>query len=149
MFFCPYCGTLLLIQACVDQNQFSCTTCNYVQFIPLTYDPRSVLNITHSFHDFKKVCGDDVEPSKAMIVSGNEGGGSTDNAKIPVSTNTNTDGVIGSAEGGQIMTINCPNEDPPCSSEKAFYIQIQMRSADEPATIFFKCVQCGHQWRQD
>ncbi|CCW60810.1 unnamed protein product [Phytomonas sp. EM1] len=148
MFFCPYCGTLLLIQACSVQNRFSCTTCNYVRFIPLTCNHRPVLTITHSFHGSKKVCGDDAEYSKVEVVSSGDGG-CADNDKFSISNHTDADGAIGGAEGGQVMTINCPNEDPPCSSEKAFYIQIQMRSADEPATIFFKCVQCGHQWRQD
>ncbi|KAK9820401.1 hypothetical protein WJX72_009980 [[Myrmecia] bisecta] len=37
---------------------------------------------------------------------------------------------------------------PQCSGTQAFFMEIQIRSADEPATLFFKCVQCRHQWRE-
>uniref|UniRef100_A0A6M2E1G8 DNA-directed RNA polymerase subunit n=1 Tax=Amblyomma tuberculatum TaxID=48802 RepID=A0A6M2E1G8_9ACAR len=38
---------------------------------------------------------------------------------------------------------------PKCSHERAYFMQIQTRSADEPMTTFYKCCnpQCGHQWR--
>lgn len=35
-----------------------------------------------------------------------------------------------------------------CSYHQAYFMEIQIRSADEPATIFFKCVKCGSQWRE-
>ena len=38
---------------------------------------------------------------------------------------------------------------PKCSHTKAYYMQIQIRSADEPSSLFFKCVSCGHQWSQN
>ncbi|KAL2417977.1 hypothetical protein ABEF95_001330 [Exophiala dermatitidis] len=40
----------------------------------------------------------------------------------------------------------CPNEK--CDSNKAYFYQLQTRSADEPPTSFFKCVECGKQWRE-
>ncbi|XP_038903069.1 DNA-directed RNA polymerase III subunit RPC10-like [Benincasa hispida] len=41
----------------------------------------------------------------------------------------------------------CPN----CAFGKAAFIQIQLRSADEPATTFYKCMNenCRHNWRED
>ncbi|KAK2161113.1 hypothetical protein LSH36_121g09042 [Paralvinella palmiformis] len=38
---------------------------------------------------------------------------------------------------------------PKCSHKRAFFMQIQTRSADEPMTTFYKCcnMQCGHRWR--
>ncbi|XP_076330739.1 RNA polymerase III subunit K [Tachypleus tridentatus] len=38
---------------------------------------------------------------------------------------------------------------PKCNHGRAFFMQIQTRSADEPMTTFYKCCnpQCGHQWR--
>ena len=36
----------------------------------------------------------------------------------------------------------CPN----CHYHEAFFMQIQIRSADEPMSVFYKCVQCSHQW---
>jgi len=35
-----------------------------------------------------------------------------------------------------------------CGYHQAYFNEIQIRSADEPATLFFKCVKCGNQWRE-
>ena len=35
---------------------------------------------------------------------------------------------------------------PQCSHDSAYFMQIQIRSADEPTTIFYKCVKCGKMW---
>ena len=39
---------------------------------------------------------------------------------------------------------------PKCENGSAYFIQIQIRSADEPMTIFYKCInaKCSHQWRE-
>ncbi|XP_076249626.1 RNA polymerase III subunit K [Calliopsis andreniformis] len=38
---------------------------------------------------------------------------------------------------------------PKCAHPRAYFMQIQTRSADEPMTTFYKCCnpQCGHNWR--
>ena len=36
---------------------------------------------------------------------------------------------------------------PKCSHPRAYFIELQTRSADEPSTFFYKCVNCGHQHR--
>lgn len=38
---------------------------------------------------------------------------------------------------------------PKCAHGRAFFMQIQTRSADEPMTTFYKCcdMKCGHRWR--
>lgn len=33
-----------------------------------------------------------------------------------------------------------------CPSTEAWVQEIQIRAADEPATLFFRCCQCGFQW---
>lgn len=38
---------------------------------------------------------------------------------------------------------------PKCSHNRAYYMQKQIRSADEPSSIFYKCVSCGNQWTQN
>jgi DNA-directed RNA polymerase III subunit RPC11 len=35
---------------------------------------------------------------------------------------------------------------PYCAFGEAFFMQIQIRSADEPMTTFYRCVQCAKQW---
>merc|ERR1712212_606843 len=39
---------------------------------------------------------------------------------------------------------------PKCSHNRAFFMQIQTRSADEPMTTFYKCckMECGHRWKE-
>ncbi|XP_014217621.1 DNA-directed RNA polymerase III subunit RPC10 [Copidosoma floridanum] len=39
---------------------------------------------------------------------------------------------------------------PKCSHDRAYFMQIQTRSADEPMTIFYRCCNslCNHQWRE-
>ena len=35
-----------------------------------------------------------------------------------------------------------------CGKRQCTYYEQQTRSADEPMTIFIRCVNCGKQWRQ-
>ncbi len=35
---------------------------------------------------------------------------------------------------------------PKCSHSEAYFLQMQIRSADEPMSIFYKCCKCSHQW---
>ena len=37
---------------------------------------------------------------------------------------------------------------PKCNHDRAMWWLVQTRSGDEAATKFFKCVKCGHQWRE-
>lgn len=58
------------------------------------------------------------------------------------------DDVIGGAaawENVDSIEERCPS----CNHNRAYFMQIQTRSADEPMTIFYKCcnAQCGHNWR--
>ncbi|GAU98981.1 hypothetical protein RvY_10047 [Ramazzottius varieornatus] len=38
---------------------------------------------------------------------------------------------------------------PKCNHKRAYYTEMQTRSADEAATIFYKCMGCGNQWREN
>ncbi|KAG5507016.1 hypothetical protein JKF63_05762 [Porcisia hertigi] len=154
MFFCPFCSTLLLVVPHVEGNAFVCATCRYLHSVasasrraPTNAFGEPILTIQHSLvaHN-RKLMDDQGEP--AADTSNAEAGSATSASPAVAKTETST-AMDASAEGGQITTIQCQNEDNPCSSTKAYFIQIQMRSADEPATVFFKCVECGHQWRQD
>mmetsp|Transcript_12075 Transcript_12075/g.22500 ORF Transcript_12075/g.22500 Transcript_12075/m.22500 type:complete len:114 (+) Transcript_12075:186-527(+) len=35
---------------------------------------------------------------------------------------------------------------PACSFGEAYFMQMQIRSADEPMSVFYKCVKCSNQW---
>lgn len=44
----------------------------------------------------------------------------------------------------------CTETCPKCSHSRAYFMQMQTRSADEPMTIFYKCCSptCGHRWKE-
>ena len=50
-------------------------------------------------------------------------------------------------EGAQ--TIRVQGGCPKCSHDTAAYHQLQIRSADEPMTTFYCCVECAHQWKDN
>jgi len=35
---------------------------------------------------------------------------------------------------------------PKCNHGEAYFLQMQIRSADEPMSVFYKCVVCSFQW---
>lgn len=37
---------------------------------------------------------------------------------------------------------------PKCTHDEAYFYSMQLRSADEPSTLFFTCVKCSHQWKE-
>jgi DNA-directed RNA polymerase III subunit RPC11 len=48
-----------------------------------------------------------------------------------------------------LMLITLSADCAKCKGTEAYFLQIQIRSADEPMTVFYKCINtsCGHQWR--
>ncbi|MCS7110777.1 MAG: transcription factor S [Ignisphaera sp.] len=65
------------------------------------------------------------------------------------------------AEKERLMVVNSSIEVPPgsvllkghtrcpkCGYEDVYAWQLQTRAADEPPTTFYKCVKCGHTWRE-
>ncbi|CAH9051791.1 unnamed protein product [Cuscuta europaea] len=38
---------------------------------------------------------------------------------------------------------------PTCGFDEAAFVEMQTRSADEPATRFYKCIGCGFTWKED
>ncbi|KAJ1957999.1 putative Rpc11-DNA-directed RNA polymerase III subunit C11 [Linderina pennispora] len=59
------------------------------------------------------------------------------------------DDVLGGEEAWKnVDSIETPC--PKCQHQRAYFMQIQLRSLDEPATIFFKCCnsECSHTWKE-
>ncbi|KAG2188105.1 hypothetical protein INT44_000856 [Umbelopsis vinacea] len=59
------------------------------------------------------------------------------------------DDVLGGAaawENVDSTEVECPK----CGNGRAYFMQIQIRSADEPMSIFYKCTndKCQNQWRE-
>ncbi|KAJ4460398.1 putative DNA-directed RNA polymerase III subunit RPC10 [Paratrimastix pyriformis] len=56
------------------------------------------------------------------------------------------DDVLGDVDPSKCVTtdlVPCPR----CRHKTSFFYEIQTRSADEPATIFHRCVKCGLNWK--
>lgn len=41
--------------------------------------------------------------------------------------------------------IKCPK----CEHGSAYFMQVQIRSADEPSTNFYRCVSCTFNWKEN
>lgn len=39
---------------------------------------------------------------------------------------------------------------PRCGGDRAYFMQLQTRSADEPMTVFYRCANsdCAHRWKE-
>lgn len=51
----------------------------------------------------------------------------------------------------EAVTLSLPERNitcPKCAAPKAFYYQMQTRSADEPMTIFNTCTTCKYVWKE-
>lgn len=57
--------------------------------------------------------------------------------------------IVDSKQLNNICHLFCLEPCPKCEHPRAYFMQIQTRSADEPMTTFYKCcsLQCGHRWR--
>ncbi|KAF2680303.1 hypothetical protein K458DRAFT_407331 [Lentithecium fluviatile CBS 122367] len=54
-------------------------------------------------------------------------------------------GGAGSWDNVDKVKVQCPNEK--CRNDEAYWYALQIRSADEPMTNFYKCTKCSKQWR--
>lgn len=57
------------------------------------------------------------------------------------------DDVLGGEEAWknvQKTQATCPG----CDHHEAYFREIQTRSADEPATIFYRCAKCEKTWKE-
>ena len=48
---------------------------------------------------------------------------------------------------GEKTNVRCTREG--CESEEATFYQVQIRSADEPMTTFYRCTKCGQRWMEN
>ncbi|PBP22397.1 DNA-directed RNA polymerase III subunit RPC10, partial [Diplocarpon rosae] len=56
-------------------------------------------------------------------------------------------GGEGSWDNADKTKMQCPKDG--CDGNEAAFFQVQIRSADEPMTGFYKCMTCGNRWREN
>lgn len=67
-------------------------------------------------------------------------------------TRVEKDDVFGGSEAwdnADKTKVQCANPANNCNGDEAAFFQVQIRSADEPMTSFFKCMACGYRWREN
>uniref|UniRef100_A0A7S2STF7 DNA-directed RNA polymerase subunit n=1 Tax=Rhizochromulina marina TaxID=1034831 RepID=A0A7S2STF7_9STRA len=57
-------------------------------------------------------------------------------------TKKKVDDVLGGAKAWENVD-KTEHRCPACGHDEAYFMQIQIRSADEPMSSFYKCVKCG------
>lgn len=70
-----------------------------------------------------------------------------DKKKLPRKEVDDVLGGEGAWDNVDQTPAQCPRD--VCGGDKAYFFQLQIRSADEPMTTFYKCVKCSHQWREN
>jgi DNA-directed RNA polymerase III subunit RPC11 len=123
MLFCPRCGTLLL----------------------LSYDDADDADRSADMED--DVRGAPLRCPQCRYAYAGDPGVAVTRRTECTKHKKQQDDVLGGADAWK--NVDCTTaECPKCEHAKAYFMQIQIRSADEPSTIFYKCCQCGHQWRE-
>lgn len=94
-------------------------------------------------------CRNYVKMSDQIIVCPNckyENKYSETNLESEVFVTTKTDEIFEKPSGelGNFEAIDCPR----CGHGRALFKEVQTRSADEATTVFYQCVLCEHNWRQ-
>jgi DNA-directed RNA polymerase III subunit RPC11 len=117
MWFCPFDGTLLQIQTLSPSE--SDAMANFNEEGPSSLMECKTCPYTHSLkcHFIKTT-----RPERKEV-----------------------DDILGGAaawENVDRTQANCSK----CSHNEAFFMQMQIRSADEPMSVFYKCCKCGFQW---
>lgn len=66
--------------------------------------------------------------------------------KAPLSPLDVNSFVIGDSD--MVFTNKTEAKCEKCGHNEAFFNEIQIRSADEPATLFYCCCKCKYRWRE-
>ncbi|NXV95434.1 RPC10 polymerase, partial [Calonectris borealis] len=134
LLFCPACGNVLVAEEGPRCHRFACTTCPYVR------------NVTRK--------GPGRRGARAGAGGRRGAGRGPLTGGVPQVTSRKyprlkeVDDVLGGAAAWENVDSTA-EPCPKCEHPRAYFMQIQTRSADEPMTTFYKCcnAQCGHRWR--
>ena len=129
----------------VGHNRFECLTCPYHFVINKRYFERRTI---------QKKEVEDILGGKGAWDNVDQTNGMANEIKQEAVRESNVD----------LKTVQCPNEK--CRNHEAYWYQLQIRSADEPMTAFYKvscayiqavggaranipqCTQCAKEWRE-
>lgn len=127
--FCPTCGNILVVEESAVHNRFTCRTCPYICNV--------TKKITSRIYPKLKVRVRYSPPIRKVV---------------HIIETSHPSQEVDHVMGGVAAWENVDSTDavcPACNHDKAYFMQIQIRSADEPMTTFYKCCNpvCSNNWR--
>jgi DNA-directed RNA polymerase III subunit RPC11 len=133
LYFCQHCGNRLRLEEGNVCFRFSCPTC------PFVFNVKRKLSSKY-FPKLKQV--DEVLSDAAMW----ENVDSTDE-KCPKCTYQTLSFDLLSIS---VLILVWPNRRWSGNHPRAYFMQIQTRSADEPMTTFYRCcsIECQYKWKE-
>lgn len=134
---CPSCANVLITSRVPygdhqGRNRFECRTCPF-QYI-----------IDKRYYERKELKGKEVED----IIGGKDAWKNADKTEGMTTLQSSSASIV-CIQRSRLITllpVQCANNK--CDSTMAFFYQLQIRSADEPMTSFFRCVKCAKEWRE-
>uniref|UniRef100_A0A3P8SX77 DNA-directed RNA polymerase subunit n=1 Tax=Amphiprion percula TaxID=161767 RepID=A0A3P8SX77_AMPPE len=149
LLFCPTCGNVLIVEEGQKCMRFACNTCPYVHNITrkVSYDKtlsfKFIVPVSALYFRQWRFCSWYL---KCLVSDVFLNLPQVNNRKYPKLKEV--DDVLGGAAAWENVDSTA-EKCPKCEHPRAYFMQIQTRSADEPMTTFYKCCngQCGHRWR--
>ncbi|XP_008536631.2 DNA-directed RNA polymerase III subunit RPC10 isoform X1 [Equus asinus] len=143
LLFCPGCGNGLIVEEGQRCHRFACNTCPYVHNITRKVPERApaALSRPGAGSRIRASCAPRPAAAPRAPVAAQ-----VTNRKYPKLKEV--DDVLGGAAAWENVDSTA-EPCPKCEHPRAYFMQLQTRSADEPMTTFYKCcsAQCGHRWR--
>ncbi|KAF7313205.1 DNA-directed RNA polymerase III subunit RPC10 [Mycena kentingensis (nom. inval.)] len=130
MLFCPTCSNILAVNSATGYNKWACNTCPYE--FPITKQVCTRTCLDAALH-VRRVC---CTESPALTLS--PGLQMTSRTKL---VRKAVDDVLGGEEAwkdADATMASCPK----CNNDKAYFYQLQIRSADEPMTTCILSLYC-------
>lgn len=151
--------TTAATQQYAGKNRFECRTCPYQMVLDQRYFERRTMKLkevedvlggsdswknvdkTESAWQFPLSPHSSFFPPRAAFI--------VDCCSFVLSLATPQESIHhqGPIKSDTVIPARCPKE--LCESSAAYFRQVQIRSADEPMTTFYKCVVCAAEWREN
>lgn len=156
LLFCPTCGNVLIVEEGQKCMRFACNTCPYVHNITrkvswnILARKMTTLSNNHDWMLYFSQVNNRKYPKLKEVDDVLGGAAAWENVDSTAGESLQEWRVQKYSREGLINVCLFSETCPKCEHPRAYFMQIQTRSADEPMTTFYKCcnAQCGHRWRE-
>lgn len=150
---CPSCSNMLTIlpHPTTNQNSFQCPTCPYQMPLSQKFFERKTYAHAQSAGETGEILGGE-ESWKNVDRTDGESSRARRRGREVHDEAPWCDARRGKCEAkarlNPSLTWDFLATCPKCEAKQAYFRQVQIRSADEPMTSFYRCVQCANEWRE-